>query len=162
MERKLTVGFYTVYTAGPMQFHECLNFPLFDSLRDHLLSIPWAVISPADQDRELIQRNLGVLYRPEDLPGYAEGDWGPYAKAAKFDYDSLLGLDFTRIINECQGSVFLPGWEDSVGAKAERFVSERTNKDIWLAEQEPWGWNIRQDPMPKRMSLSVLPAFVSM
>src|SRR5688572_24059122 len=90
----------TIYIAGPMRGYEQFNFPAFDRARDKALSLGFEkVISPADMDRE-DGEYLTYNKRPEEVQRiYARRD---------------LEAIFT-----CTHVAMLPGWEKSIGAKAE-------------------------------------------
>lgn len=93
------------YIAGPMRGIERYNFPAFDHAADWLIAQGWDVINPASLDRA-----IGVSGYTDPLPeGFMHG-------AMKRDFAAIL---------TCDALVFLPGWEQSVGAKAERFVAEQ-------------------------------------
>ena len=93
------------YIAGPMRGYERYNFPAFDAAKDRLIMRGWEPVSPADLDRE-----VGITGYSTDLP-------------ADFIYGALR-RDFAAIVT-CDAIVFLPGWEASSGAKAERYVGEQ-------------------------------------
>lgn len=80
------------------------NYPAFDAARDWLIEKGWNPISPADLDRQ-----VGITGFTSELP---DG----------FIFDALR-RDFMALC-QCEAIVFLPGWESSSGAKAERFVAE--------------------------------------
>lgn len=99
-----------VYIAGPMRGYPQFNFPAFDACRDYLLSIGWEPISPADMDRT----EKGFDPTTPDFDPDAEYD---------FDVADALRRDF-EAISHCEGIVFLPGWEGSKGANAERMLGQ--------------------------------------
>lgn len=90
-----------------MRGFERFNFPAFDTARDWLIEKGIEAVSPADLDRA-----IGLSSFAQTLP---EG----------FIYDALR-RDFMAIC-QCDAIVFLPGWEQSSGARAERFVGEQIN-----------------------------------
>lgn len=99
----------TVYIAGPMRGYEDYNFPMFDRATAFFEREGWIVISPAELDR---------LYE-----GWgAAPPWG--WKGTKEDYRRFILRDIHAIIENCTAVAFLPGWEDSKGAKVERAIAE--------------------------------------
>lgn len=97
------------YIAGPMRGIEAHNFPAFDVAADYLTRVRgWGVISPADIDRAAGE---GVHEDPAGTP-----DQRRYAMR---DFHALYYL--TSVRNGC--IVLLPGWQDSVGATAERSMA---------------------------------------
>lgn len=94
-----------------MRGYDRYNFPAFDDAKDRLIEAGWDVVSPADIDRE-----LGITGYTTELP---EG----------FIYDALR-RDFAAILT-CDAIVFLPGWLQSSGAVAERFVGQQINLEMW-------------------------------
>lgn len=133
----------SVYVSGPMTGYPDFNFKAFDGVAAELRSGGVKVFSPADHDREVVDR-LWPGKRPEDFPGYAEGDLAGYfdgvSHGGEFQLDNMLAWDFTVICNEIDSVVLLPAWEASTGARSERFVGERTGKQIWLAVWGDGGW----------------------
>lgn len=103
----------TYYVAGPMRGYDQFNFPAFDAARDALVAQGHTVLSPADMDRE-----IGLDESANTLEG--------------FDVQDALRRDFLAILQpDTDGIVLLPGWEDSEGAKAERFVAEKAGKRVY-------------------------------
>lgn len=93
-----------IYIAGPMRGLDQHNFPTFDRVRDYLIAAGHHPVNPADLDRE-----MGVSGFTTRLP-------------KDFIFNALR-RDFIAICG-CEAIVFLPGWENSSGARAERFVAE--------------------------------------
>ena len=98
----------TVYIAGPMRGYTKFNFPMFDYasiLGEHL---GYRILSPADMDR---------------LDGFDpetnSADQFFMKKAITRDIDALLSLDPDR----GDFVALLPGWQASVGARAEAAVA---------------------------------------
>lgn len=124
------------YISGPMTGYKNFNFPAFDSCRDALQRDGVLVYSPADHDRDTIEK-CWPGQEPEDFDGYADGDIKRYFDAVtsggEFTLDAMLAWDFAVIGQECDSIVMLPGWEKSSGARDERYVAERTGKQVWLA-----------------------------
>lgn len=139
------------YVSGPMRGFPKFNFPLFDGVRDALLhSGVQKVFNPADHDREV---NPGC----EQYPGFEQGDLQQYHQHCNQHFERLLVWDLGVIGEHCDSIVLLPGWENSTGAKIERFIAETYGLDIYLAEpslDEQWGWKWYLDPEQKRLSLT--------
>lgn len=98
------------YIAGRMRGQPMLGFPAFDAARDLLLEMGHVPVSPADMDRE-----FGV-------DGSSDVDVD-FVHAA-------LRRDFVAIC-DCDAIAFLPGWEESSGARAERQVAEAIGLPCW-------------------------------
>ena len=103
------------YLAGPMRGRVAYNFPAFDAARDFLRTLGHDPVSPADMDRE-----VGVDGTTEVPPGFV------------FD---ALKRDFAAIL-ECDAIAFLPGWESSSGAQAERKVAEAIGLPCYRVDAE--------------------------
>jgi len=90
------------------------NFPAFDEAKAELIEQGWYVISPADLDRE-------GEFNPSSLPLDHEFEAADLRHFANRDTDAVLSLHKERgdaivLLPARNGS---PGWEDSVGARAE-------------------------------------------
>lgn len=92
-----------LYLAGPMRGIEHHNFPAFDGAAGKLRAIGLEVFNPADHDRE-----IGFDESTVDVP---EGT-----------LQAMMRWDLARVM-EVDAVVFLPGWERSKGACAERTVA---------------------------------------
>lgn len=89
-----------IYIAGPMSGHYGFNFHMFDRAAADLESKGFAVINPAQMDREI--------------------GFDPYRDKADeaFLHDAMI-RDTDAIIHKATAMAMLPGWEQSTGAKAE-------------------------------------------
>lgn len=151
-----------VYLSGPMSNLPNFNFEAFDLASANLRYLGHTVFSPAEHDREQIIRIYGSDARPEDFPGYAEGDIAGYFEAVssggEFTLDNMLKADLDFIVNECTMFVCLPGWEKSTGGRYERAVAEALNIPIYLAlEHEAFdgvevGYVFVEDPEQKQLT----------
>ena len=90
------------------------NFPAFDAAAASLRAYDVGVISPAEMDREL---GLNENDYP-DLP-----EWFTVEDALKRDFEA---------IDSCTGVCFLPGWENSSGAKEELQHAIKQGKNLYL------------------------------
>lgn len=90
-----------LYLSGPMTGIPKHNFPAFEFAMGRLMYEGHQVVSPHMQegDEEHGKSADGFSVTPEL-------------------YDELLARDYA-LIEECDGIVFLPGWEDSGGAGRE-------------------------------------------
>ena len=107
----------SLYLAGPMSGIREFNFPSFVEAAARLRRDGWVVISPAERD-------LGAGFDPSGLSGQE-----PLPD---------LGLDWHVLMDACLRSVLevdavalLPGWERSVGARAEAFVAVTTGRELY-------------------------------
>ncbi len=98
---KSTPPTLTFYITGPMRGIPDLNFPAFDAVAKVARDRGWNVISPAESDRE-----HGITPETKNVD---------IAAVAKRDCEAILNLDKDR----GDGLILLPGWEKSVGARAE-------------------------------------------
>lgn len=123
-----------IYISGPMLGKKEKNYPLFDLAEEILTEKGWVPINPAIHSRSLrAQRGEENVRRTE-----------------------LLHWDISKIL-ECDALALLPGWENSDGARVERFVAEETGKKVFEFADEslqelflakPWHADIR--PRPER------------
>lgn len=97
-----------IYICGPMTGIPLFNFPTFDDARDTLNDECHEAVSPADLDRE-------HGFDPANLPD--DYDWFTIPESAG-TREEIIKRD-TEAIMSCQGIYLLPGWSNSVGAKAE-------------------------------------------
>jgi len=101
-----------IYIAGPMRGYENYNFEIFDVAKAGLEADGWTVVSPADLDRE-------KGFDPASLP--EDHDWS--AIPPGFDFEDCRKRDIAAI-EACTHMFMLPGWANSVGARAERAYAE--------------------------------------
>lgn len=92
-----------VYLAGPMRGQPGCGFPAFDAARDLLIRLGHQPVSPADMDRAV------------GFDGTGDPPDGFTQRAMRRDVEAILS---------CDAVAFLPGWESSKGARAERVVAE--------------------------------------
>lgn len=112
------------------------NFPMFDAVSCAWRAAGNVAVSPADHDRA-----VGVV--PGDSSRYKE----------------LLAWDIAQVAGECEVIVMLPDWENSPGARAERFVAEACGKAVYLAMWRYSGWQFFLDPEQKRMNCVLMSRF---
>ena len=98
----------TVYIAGPMKGYPGLNWNAFDSAQEHLESLGYRVINPAELDRE-----MGFI--PSDI-------WGPVQP-----HQALRDIG---AVSESDIVALLPNWHRSMGAKAEVAFARWTGKKV--------------------------------
>lgn len=103
----------TVYIAGPMRGKPFFNFPAFDEAKEVLEVKGFAVISPADLDRQ-------IGFDPELLG--SDYDWNDLNKC-EFSLMDAIDRDVAAL-KKCQAIYMLDGWESSKGAKAEKALAE--------------------------------------
>lgn len=145
----------TLYLSGRMTNQPGFNFRQFDSAAAALRAQGYEVISPAEHDREVVARLYReghIAYRrPEDVPGYENGDVVKYQEHAGSVHD-LLAWDFLQIIQESDGIAMMPGWEHSSGARAERLVAEAVGKHVYLVTNSlSTDWVIASDIEQRRL-----------
>lgn len=99
-----------VYVAGPMRGYVRFNFPAFFAMSDVLRTAGFDPVNPAQLD-------IDDGYKPDDVP--ADWDWSQYPPG--FSADDVVDRDLKAIMT-CDNYIMLPGWEKSVGARAEKGV----------------------------------------
>lgn len=109
------------YIAGKMRGLPLYNFPAFDKAKEHLASLGYTPISPADIDRQM-------GFDPSTLP--ADHDWSTIPEA--LDLKAVVRRDIEAILT-CKAIYMLPGWEMSKGARAELAVAQ------WLGLEVIYG-----------------------
>lgn len=104
-----------IYVAGPMRRRPFLGFPAFDEAAERLTAQGWEVVSPADLDREA-GHDPATMDVPDDY------DWCDL---------SVIGLDLKGAIRRdveailtCDAMFMLKGWDESMGATAERAIAQ--------------------------------------
>lgn len=103
-----------LYIAGKMQGLPLYNFPAFFKAALALREQGINVINPAEKDM-------------------ARGfDPGKPLKDQDFSLEETLRQDFLDILHEdTDGVVFLPGWQDSSGARDEYRIARRSGKHVY-------------------------------
>lgn len=113
----------TLYISGPMRGYPAFNFPLFHHVQRLLEAAGHTCYNPAEHDEE-------IYPDIEQWEGFASGDT---AQCPRFNLPASLAWDFQSILH-ADGIVLLPGWKNSSGAKAERFVAECVGKAVFEIE----------------------------
>jgi len=99
---------YDLYLSGKMRGCPQLNHPIFNAIAKRLRQLGYSVFNPAEHE--------GGLTNGVDRSAFAV----------------FLARDLHTIINECKGIIFIPEWEDSLGANAEAFVAFVCNKKAMI------------------------------
>lgn len=105
-----------IYLAGPMSNIPHFNFPAFNAAAKYLRECGHSVFNPAERD---IERHGGVDIS-KDNP---TGDQKVAAKNHGFSLRDALREDTNYICAEAEGIALLPGWEKSMGARAEHALA---------------------------------------
>jgi len=136
----------TFYVSGKMRGVPRFNFPQFDSLSAHLRRQGDVAINPADHDRA-----TDPLCEMHE--NFASGTPRTDTEHA-MHFKSLIGWDLAMIASpEVDAIVLLPGWEDSEGARHERYVAEACHKPVWLAHLSDLdGWYLTLDDVQRRLA----------
>ena len=113
-----------LYIAGPMRGIPFFNFPAFDSAYEELTDIGYEVVSPADLDRV-------HGFDPYKLP--ESWDWTKVPE--NFDLTAAIDRDIAAI-RSCDAVYMLEGWENSVGARAEKAIAEWCGKEVLFQEAQ--------------------------
>lgn len=96
-----------VYLAGPMRGYAGCNFAAFDAAAERLRQLGWAVLSPAEHDREKYGDRLDCTVDCSDA------EIGTF-----FDLEDAMAWDLNAIAS-ANLMVVLPGWEQSRGVASE-------------------------------------------
>lgn len=100
------------YLAGPMRGIKEFNFPTFLRAAERLRGTGHLVMSPAEHDLE-------IGFSPQAMTGNED------LASLGFDLRASLLWDVEQILHpRTSGVVFLPGWENSTGARAEFAVNK--------------------------------------
>ena len=110
-----------IYIAGPMRGILFYNFPAFDDAAKFLAWLGWEVINPAQLDRD-----VGFDAMKLD----ADSDW--HQDPPDFDFAGCIERDI-EAVKKCDAIYLLKGWENSVGANAEKALAEWVGKKIVYA-----------------------------
>lgn len=103
----------TIYLAGPMRGYDGLNFNAFDRAQADLEGRGYTVLNPAALDRK--------AHPGRDLSKELSSD----------ELDEIICTDLEAVLR-ADGIALLPGWEASVGAKAERGVALWAGKKVYM------------------------------
>lgn len=112
------------YLAGPMRGYAMSNFPAFLMAARILTARGFKIMSPAEKDIE------------------AGFDPSRSLESQNFDLGAAFRWDFKAVI-DCDGTILLPGWEKSSGAKAERLVAELCGRPVYLLDES---YNLTRAP----------------
>lgn len=114
----------SIYIAGPMSGYPHLNREKFDNAAEAFREGGWEVFNPAENDLQLYGEGWF-----EDNDGTKEA-----CEAAKKKYGvdvrDLLGTDLDFICYQADAIAMLPGWEKSLGARAEHATAVALGLDI--------------------------------
>jgi hypothetical protein len=101
----------TIYIAGPMTNVNNHNFPLFDHVAEVLRTAGYFVVSPAEHARKV----LGSLQTIQKM------DKAELEEAVR---TKLMPTQLAWICSDADAMVMLPGWQQSLGAKAEHALAQ--------------------------------------
>ena len=107
-----------IYLAGPMRGVPDFNFPAFDFAANNLRKQGFEVFSPAEK---------GVEHSMIDNPDLQDDE--------EFRRE-VFELDTQWICRNADAVALLPGWEKSLGAKAERALAEALGLTIIILGKE--------------------------
>lgn len=134
----------TLYIAGPMSGIPQFNFPAFIAAAAALRALGYTIISPAETDpedvREVALASTDGAYDPNGKVGHET--WGDMlARDVKMLADGYVTSSYRdegpgQQVLPIDGIVFLPGWENSKGARLEAFVGILTGKAFALYDPD--------------------------
>lgn len=123
------------YLAGPMSGIKFYNWPEFFRAAKLLREDDWVIENPAESD---------IINGVDPTLPLEEQD------ASRED---LLREDFEIIVTKCKALILLPGWRDSVGARAECLVAHLSGLPIMQFTYSDEAWTVRKlgDPIEERI-----------
>lgn len=115
----------TIYLAGPMRGQPAYNFPAFFKAATELRELGHKVINPAENDMARgFNPYIDIDQQDEAFEAADPGE------TFKYDFQSVM---------KSEAVVFLPGWQDSTGARAERLVAQFCRIPCFDYKQGPDG-----------------------
>lgn len=105
------------------------NFPTFFAVESALHRLGWDTRNPARNDCE-------VYHDIKEWPGYATGD---IEQCPKFDFYAAMRWDLLQVMH-ADAICLLPGWENSTGARHEKYVADIFKLTVVLASPVETGW----------------------
>lgn len=132
-----------VYIAGPMSNCPQFNFPAFYAAAQALRDQGYEVVSPAELDDA--EDKGAAMASPDGDPASAKKTWGDFlARDVKLLADGVVdqsklfkdGEPTGQLYQPIDGIVFLPGWQQSKGAKLEAFVGVLGGKEFATYDPE--------------------------
>lgn len=110
-----------IYLSGPMSGVPYFNYPAFDVEAAVLRVLGHEVFNPADHDHELFGADIS---NPTGSVEQARAEYG-------FDRAKALKADLSWICDNAEALVFLPGWENSSGARAEMALADALGLKVY-------------------------------
>jgi hypothetical protein len=110
------------YLAGPMTGIKHHNFPLFDHVTEQLRAAGYETYNPADLTRNF----WGSLEAFEAMPPDEQ----------LYSVKTLLAKELTWVCLNAEVVYFLPGWENSYGARAEHAAASACKIEIRMVPEE--------------------------
>lgn len=135
-----------IYLAGPMSNIPKYNFPMFEAVAIALRAEGFTIISPHECDSLETQAAAWASPDGKFNPNVESESWGTcLARDVKMladgyvvDVESLTGREnlpaeqnVDSTVVPIDGIAFLPGWENSKGARLEAFVGLLTGKGFY-------------------------------
>lgn len=132
----------TIYVAGPMTGIPNFNFPLFNKVAAFLRAEGHTVFNPAER---VIERHGGVDISADNPTGDPE----LAAKTHGFNRRIALKEDLEFICLHADTICLLPGWIDSMGARAEYCTAQAFNLDVIFVEKNGHLWGAMEGVLPE-------------
>lgn len=125
---------FRIYIAGPMTGIDKYNFPAFDAAAQDLRDMGFHPVSPADIDR-------AHGFDPTDPREQAE---------MHTNLRDIISRDVSALL-DCDGLALLPGWQRSLGARAEVAVA------LWRRDMRFWDWPTMRELKPDMVAINGVP-----
>ena len=111
-----------VYLAGPLRGIKAYNHPAFDKATHNLRLEGHEVFSPAEKDRQLWPNRPWANFTGDMAVDGFTGE----------NMRTVIKADLNWIADHADGIVFLPGWQNSRGARAEHALGIFLG--LWIRE----------------------------
>lgn len=111
------------YLGGAMTGIPQFNFPEFNRVAALLRERGYNIVSPAELDDP--HDHKAAMLSSDGASGSGSLDGKPW--------ESFLARDCVIVsMPTCVGGIFLPGWQESNGARLETFILDRLKKPVYL------------------------------
>lgn len=115
------------YLGGPMSGRPQMNFPAFDRAAASLRGQGYNIVSPAELDDRHDRAAALASKDGRHDPGMFRGkSWADF-----LERDCVIVS-----LPTCIGGIFLPGWQQSEGARLESYIIDRLGKHLYSYHED--------------------------